>query len=271
MTDHQPQRPMRKPPTPEQINRQQGFEPPKAKAEAAHAVVPTKPAAPVTPPSTVVAAASSTALTPFNREAFERNLVKWASGGLPPMTHNGLEGGFRTTGGEEADVSEKIFAAHLDETLREWIHFNGEGSPPTILSVGIYEYRELPARAELGETDEKLWEKDRFRGEPTDPWQEQFRAPIVSTDEGGEIYELTSRSPTSKNAFRALLNRYGRHPQRHKGMVPLIKLVDSTYFNKRLGTDKPKPDYKIVGWIAKDAPAAKPAKPELPFDDSIPF
>ena len=54
----------------------------------------------------------------------------------------------------------------------------------------------------------------------------------MSTDEGGEIYELTSRSPTSKNAFRALLNRYGRHPQRRKGMIPLIKLVDSTYFDE---------------------------------------
>ena len=167
----QPQ-PTRKsaPPTPADINRQQGFSAAQDESyEAAHAVVPTKPAAPVTPPSTTVVAASSTALTPFNQEAFERNLTKWGSGGLPPLTHNGLEGGFRTTGGEEVDVSETIFAAHLDETLKEWIHFNGEGVPPTIISVGIYEDRELPPRAELGETDEARWEKDRFRGEPTDP------------------------------------------------------------------------------------------------------
>ena len=273
MTNPQPQR---KPATPDQINRQQGYQRPSTKAEATHAVVPAKTAAPATnnkTPAPASTAVPSTAVAPvFNQEAFERNLSLWGRGGETPLMHNGLEGSFRSTGGEVIDVADTIFVAHLNQTRHDWIRFHGEGSPPRLISVGIYEAATLPDRTELGDNDKTLWEKDRFRDEPIDPWQEQYRVPIVSTDDSGEVFELTSRSTTSRFAIQALIDRYGRHPQRRKGKLPLIKLVDTTYFNKKFGRDMPKPLDQIVGWVDGDDPVTKPATPQLPFhSDPLPF
>ena len=95
--------------------------------------------------------------------------------------------------------------------------------------------------------------------------------PIVSAAADGTIYELTSRSLTALYAIRGLLERYGRHPQRKKGLVPLIQLQVGSYYNNKLGTDKPKPVYRVVGWVQKDGSA--PPTPNnvttgAPFNDS---
>jgi hypothetical protein len=192
---------------------------------------------------------------PVSEEAFERNLANWGSGSGVPLVFNGLEGKFQTTGGEEVDVENGIFAAHLDETRKGWIKFNGEGEPPTTVSVGIMEDAQLPTREELGDLDSSLWDTDKFRGEPMDPWQQEIRVPIVSAAADGTIYELTSRSLTALYAIRGLLERYGRHPQRKKGLVPLIQLQVGSYYNNKLGTDTPKPVYRVVGWVQKDGSA----------------
>ena len=91
---------------------------------------------------------------------------------------------------------------------------------------------------------------------------------------GGEIYHLTSRSKTAGYATRGLIDRYGRHPQRKKGLVPLITLSIGTYPNRKTGRDAYKPVYQIVGWVQKDG-SAPPTKPDLvssgyPFNDEIP-
>ena len=210
---------------------------------------------------------------PISEEAFERNLAQWGSGGATPLTFNGLDGRFQTTGGEEVNVEDAVFVAHIDEARKEWIRFNGEGNQPTLIGIGIHEDAMLPGRDELGDLDETQWELDKFRGEPVDPWQQQIRVPIASAGAGGEIYELTSRSLTSLFAIRGLIDRYGRHPQRRKGLLPLIQLRVGSYYNNKLGADKPKPVYQIVGWVQKDgsAPATKPDLISSGPNDSIPF
>jgi hypothetical protein len=226
------------------------------------AVSPSTPAA-LTPPAT-------------SPEAFEHNLASWSSTGGTPLVFNALEGVYQRSSGDTVDVRKTVFAAHLDETRFEKLRFNGEGSPPTLISVGIYEDAALPSREELGDTDPALWEKSRFTGEPVDPWQDQFRTPIVAQDDGGEIFELTSRSKTSMFAFRSLLNRYARHPQRKKGLIPLVTLSVGSYHNSKLGQDKPKPVFQIIGWVNKDGSAPE-KKPNLitsggkPFNDEVPF
>jgi hypothetical protein len=52
-----------------------------------------------------------------------------------------------------------------------------------------------------------------------------------------------------------LLGKFNLHPQRKKGLVPLLKLNIGTYPNKRTGRDMPKPVYQIVGWVPKDGDA----------------
>ena len=116
------------------------------------------------------------------------------------------------------------FVAYMNQLRREYLRFNGEGNPPTIIGMGAYDAGGFRKGHELPDRDPAKWEKDRFTGMPTDPYQEQFRVPIAATDAAGEIYELTSRSPTNKNAFKKLIDQYGRHPQRRKGLLPLITL-----------------------------------------------
>ena len=209
---------------------------------------------------------------PISEEAFERNLAQWGNGAGTPLIFNGLEGCYQSTGGEVVDVEGVIFVAHLDETRKGWIKFNGEGMPPTTISVGIMEDATLPSRGELGDLDESLWEIDKFRNQPTDPWQQEIRVPIVSAAADATVYELTSRSLTALYAIRGLLERYGRHPQRKKGLVPLIMLDIGTYFNRNLNANKPKPVYRITGWCQKDG-STPPTTNMISSgpNDSIPF
>lgn len=236
-----------------------------------HAIVAQSPAAPL---PAVIDEFMPVPAGPRSEAAFERNLMHWGGVSDPALIPNLLEGDFRTTGGEVVDVKGIVYVAHIDEAQKRWLRFHGEGVQPTIIGVGIYEDAVLPSREELGDTDPSLWERDRFRNEPTDPWQQEFRIPIVSTGTGGEIYHLTSRSKTAEYATRGLIDRYGRHPQRKKGLVPLITLSIGTYPNRKTGRDAYKPVYQIVGWVQKDG-SAPPTKPDLvssgyPFNDEIP-
>jgi hypothetical protein len=276
-----PQTPQARPgPTPDEIAKRQQVsaeqiartarEQQAAARSRALASSPTAPAPPVAP-------ATSAPVPSVSEEAFEHNLATWGSGSGTPLTFNGLDGVFQSSGGEQVDVTDIVFVAHLDETRREWIRFNGEGNPPTLVGIGIYEAATFPEKDDLPDRDAATWEVDRFTGEPRDPSSEQYRVPIVATDDSGGIYELTSRSLTCLYAFRGLLDRYGKHPQRRKGLLPLITLSSTTYFNRKLNADKPKPVYKIVGWVEKDgsAPAKKPdlitSGSAAGLNDDLPF
>src|ERR1700756_2007331 len=109
---------MAKPPTVAQINERQRMD-----AEQATLALQARQNEARNP---ALAAPSSTPTVPApapSPEALERNLASWGSTGGTPLSPNGLEGGFQTSGGEKVDVSKTIFAAHLDETRREWIRF----------------------------------------------------------------------------------------------------------------------------------------------------
>jgi hypothetical protein len=167
------------------------------------------------------------------------------------------------------------FIIRLDETRKEWLRWNGEGEHPTIIGISIYENATLPERDELGDLDQEEWDTDRFSGERRDPWQIQYRVPLVSCDQDATIYELTSRSRTAINAFQALLRQFGRaYPQRKKGLVPLVQLSTGSYFHKELKKNCPKPDYKITGWVQKDGSAPPTSESRITtgeMNDEIPF
>lgn len=188
-----------------------------------------------------------------SEKAFENNPQLWGNVSDPTLGPNLAEGDFRMPTGEVVDVKDTIFAAHVDEGRADWIRFNGEGNQPTLISVGLYENVALPARDELGDLDQSLWKTDRYHPEPADPWQIQIRIPIVSTDTDGAVYLLTSRSPTALFAIRGLKRQYDRHPQKKKGLLPLITMSIDTYFNNKFGRDMYKPIYKITGWYKKTA------------------
>jgi hypothetical protein len=267
-------------PTPAEINQQQ-----KAQAEqvtrttqerqheARNRAMATSPSAPPSPANAVEPVQSQMLTGPRSDAAFERNMQELGGPGNPLLIPNLLEGDFRA-GGEVINIEGTHFVMHTDEARRGTYRFHGPGNPPTRISVGMYEDATLPAREELGDLDPRLWELDKYKNVPTDPWQPEIMVPIVSTAPDGTVYELTSRSPTALFAIKGLLDRAHKHPQRAKGLVPIVTMRITTYFNKNQGRDMYKPAYQITGWCTKDGstPAKKPDSISSgPFNDQIPF
>jgi hypothetical protein len=272
----------RRAPTPAEINRQQQEDAARATHERETRETAARRAVMAMPPTNAPVAQvelplqSQMLVGQRSDEAFERNLQELGGAGNPTLTPNLSEGDFRMPGGEVVNVEGNVFVLHADEARKGVIKFNGEGNPPTKISVCLYEDAQLPTREELGDLDQSLWETDRFSGQPMDPWQPEIVVPNVSTAPDGTIYELTSRSPTALFAIRNLLDRYHRNPQRKKGLVPLITMKIGTYPNKKLGRDMYKPIYTIVGWVNKDGspPEKKPDRVTsgpADFQDKIPF
>jgi hypothetical protein len=279
-------------PAPAEINRQQQAEAEQItraaqeqQAAARNRALATSPASPATPVQVEAHPQSQMLTGPRSDEAFERHMQEMGSAGNPILTPNLSDGDFRS-GGEVVNVDGVPFVMHTDESRKGVIRFNGIGNLPTKISVGLYEDAELPSREELGDTDQSLWELDRYNNQPIDPWQSEVVVPIVSTAPDGTIYELASRSPTALFAIRGLLDRVHRHPQRTKGLVPIVTMKIGTYPNRKFGRDMFKPVYQIIGWCEKDgsAPAKKPdpissgpdgggtkTGGQAEFNDKIPF
>lgn len=284
-------------PMPEEINRRQQAAAEQATRAAAEQqaaararALATSPASPAMPVPVETHPQSQMLTGPRSDEAFERHMQEMGGAGNPLLAPNLSEGNFKS-GGEVVNVDGVPFIMHTDESRKGVIRFNGEGNLPTKISIGLYEDAELPLREELGDTDQSLWEISRYSNQPVDPWQSEIVVPVVSTAPDGTIYELASRSPTALFAIRGLLDRVHRHPQRGKGLVPIVTMRIGTYKNKNLGRDMYKPVYTVVGWCTKDgsAPATKPdpittggpgatggpvaarAGGQAEFNDQIPF
>src|SRR5262249_56824635 len=83
------------------------------------------------------------------------------------------DGKFFTPDDEQEIADDQDFIALCDETLVGWVKFNGPGQPPDRVMGLLYGGFTMPKRGELGDTDERKWEKG-LDGEPADPWQHQI-------------------------------------------------------------------------------------------------
>jgi hypothetical protein len=100
----------------------------------------------------------------------------------------------------------------------------------------------MPARDELGDTDEALWEKDERTGEPCDPWQQQHILPLEDPESGEYLIFVTS-SVGGRIAVEKLCNFVGRnYKQKRQSGLPVIKLGVKDMPTKFGGT-KPRPDF----------------------------
>jgi hypothetical protein len=141
------------------------------------------------------------------------------------------------------------FVAFLHETQRGFIKFNPDG-PPAAQMVRIDENAKVPNRETLGDNDPAEWPPG-LNGDKVDPWKEQFAVPMARNDAGGELYVLVARGVVAMNSVRSLLGRWRLHPKRREGLIPVIRVKNGTYFNKRFNDDRPKPEYVIVWWVTK--------------------
>jgi hypothetical protein len=184
-----------------------------------------------------------------SEEALDRHLAEWGGSAGRLFAFNGTSGIHRTLDDDVEVPDGTEFIAHLHESARGFIKFNPDG-PPDYQMVRIDQNAEVPDRNELGDLDPTKWPLGPS-GEKTDPWKEQYAIPMARNDPGSELYVYVARGVVAMNSVRALLGRWRSHPKRREGLVPVVRVKNGTYFNKRFNADRPKPELEIVGWVTK--------------------
>ena len=166
------------------------------------------------------------------------------------------------------------FAANIVESELGWMFWrNGK---PEERRMGRVAARFQPAmRADLGHTDEGLWETDD-EGRPQDPWRKSFEIPVREI--GGDQREITiaGSSRGFEGAFKKLLGQFGKEGRLNEGKMPIVQIDSDSYnhSNPRYGRIYV-PIMRIVAWIepselADDAGEDPEAKPEQEASEAKP-
>jgi hypothetical protein len=194
----------RQPPTPEQIRAEQ-----KRQAEAERAQIQAN-----LPPSgngaNLPAVAKPTAITLLgDLDDVNRTLDEISPTTMQgPMVTFTKEGAFEvtSTGDKLSDTAD--FRARCAETHYGYVRFRGEGEPPDRAMGPLYGGFKIK-REELGDTDESVWEIDRFTGKPRDPWIFQFWL-VLENVATNELYTFVTSSITGTRAVNNLLRHFNR-------------------------------------------------------------
>jgi hypothetical protein len=111
-----------------------------------------------------------------------------------------------------------------------------------------------PARHELGDNDQSLWERDDF-GKARDPWVPTNYIQLSDPADPKTIYTFTTSSRGGLSAIGKLCAEYGRGlaKEGREGQLPLVRLDSSSYAHKdrTLGRIKV-PTLEIIGWVKAD-------------------
>ena len=248
----------RKAPTPQQINEQQ-----KRDAEFVAAAKTVAPSLPAT-----TAMKTTTPAPSVDEEALERHLAEWAGPGGRLLAFNGSTGIHRLLDDDTEVPPGQLYRALLTQYRRGFIRFNQE-APPSLVMVGLGENADLPTRESLGDTDPKKWSVNELTGQPDDPWKPQVTFPVISCDAAAELVIHVARGVVAINAVDGLLGRWRHHPKRKQGLIPIVQINNGTYYSRKFGCDRPKPEFKITGWVSEDD--APPPQAQVPFNDEIDF
>ena len=151
------------------------------------------------------------------------------------------------TGDNQVPVGTK-FIAHVDQISRAWVKFSGT----KLVDIKLFKVADglrLPAREELGETDEALWEPDP-RGGRKDPWALQWYLPLSGLKDG-EVLTFVTSSQGGIGALGRLCTLYGRRFEAGQRGLPVIELATSSYRHRSFGTVLV-PEFKVSHWEGED-------------------
>jgi hypothetical protein len=179
------------------------------------------------------------------------------------------EAKFARLDGEEVPVGTKLIVV-FPETQHGWLKFNGPGQPPTRHMGGMFSGFVPPARSELGDEDQSLWEEG-LSGRPQDPWKPQVLLPLKEVD-GDRLFIFQTSSTTGLRAVASLISECKQMSKREPSMYPVIELAVGAFEHKdpRVGMVK-KPAFKIVGKASRDGIAPTQIGTGAMLDDEIPF
>lgn len=272
MTAH----PQRKPPTPADINRQQGFDPPKSKTEAASSAIVAKTAVPATATQPAVPATTAAAPVPALPDTRTPEEAFFDEGSPSAMfdgrlfKYDNKVPRYFTIDDDTAIPDGTILVAQCDQLVWGQVKFNGPGNPPD-RHLGLkYDGYVPPARDALGDNDPRQWEIG-LSGKPDDPWQIYYYLP-VENPETHEVFCFTASTDTTRRAVGKLLRHYDRVQKTDTDFYPLIQLKHGgfTHRNSRVGWVNT-PVLAVVGRIPRaDAAKLDGGQSGLP-NDTIPF
>jgi hypothetical protein len=180
------------------------------------------------------------------------------------------DGEFVISDTEEVIAAEREFLALGEETLIEWIKFNGEGVPPTQIAGLLYSDFELPPREALGDLDEAQWPLG-LSGKTDDPWKRGTYIVLQDVDTH-ELFTFITRSKTGRIAAATLLRHYERLKKSHPGECPIVRLKVGGFEHKdtRVGWVKT-PVFVTVGHAKADTSSRPDTSLGGEDGDSIPF
>jgi hypothetical protein len=155
----------------------------------------------------------------------------------------------------EDDVTGQERIAHVEAAMRGYVKFwDGKPVPPQYVGRIADGYR-LPSRDELGDLDEKKWQRDTT-GKPKDPWSLQYYVPMEDLDDGSVAIFVTS----SNGGINALGKLFDVCARNVKNGLPIVKLGVRSYQHSEFGKIKT-PDFPVVSWDGGHVVAPPVAKP----------
>jgi hypothetical protein len=194
----------------------------------------------------------------------------------------------KTIGKKEIEITATMsFAIDVRSYRRGWIKWVDRKPVFKMIARPIDGFVS-PVRDRLGDNDETRWPRNS-KGEPTDPWQENFS--VVLRDLGdGRLCTWVTTSWYGSKAIGALLNAYVRDHKNYPGLMPVTLLSSETKSTMNF-SDVDAPLLTVVDWQPFGEGAAPPGMrlplPPLPpvqellpsskqksrggMDDEIPF
>jgi hypothetical protein len=164
------------------------------------------------------------------------------------------------------DVTGCEYIAYVDQMARGYVKFvDGKVTEQRVGKVA--DGFKVPARQELGDNDETLWEKDST-GKPRDPWSYQFYIPMSNVETGDTAVFVTS-SHGGKGAVGRLSDIYAKNIRNGR---PIIKLAVESYRHTTFGRIET-PNFMLVSWDqgAVNSEIDVVATTRNDMDDDIPF
>jgi hypothetical protein len=165
------------------------------------------------------------------------------------------------------EVTGRTCVAHVDQMARGYVKFvDGKVTEQRVGKVA--DGFRVPARHDLGDTDETRWEKDTT-GKPRDPWSYQYYVPMTDIETGDTAVFVTS-SHGGKGAVGRLSDLFAKNIRNGK---PIIKLAVESYRHQTFGRIET-PSFTLVSWDRNGVDADVDnvvAMPNRDMDDDIPF
>jgi len=155
-------------------------------------------------------------------------------------------------------------AANIGEAEWGWTYWRG-GKPEDRRMIRIATGQRPAMRADLGHTDEDLWEKDD-EGKPIDPWAKTFEIPARELEDEQREMIIAGGSRGFEGAFKKLLGQFGAQMRLNTGKVPVLRLDSGNYKHEKWGLTY-FPIMTIAEWI--DPPTDNEDHEAVENDDSV--